>query len=289
VQLREDPRFRALAIPVYRWIARWAWRGPPPRVLANSLPKAGTHLVAQLLRNLPNVHFSGRHHAMPDFRRDPHRQMSIDWDSVRRALSSVSDGQYMTSHFAALPKLLELLADLEYQTVFIVRDPRDVVVSNAFFISNLRRHDLFERFHADFRTTEERIMACIRGFPANDRSRGLESIGERLRSFAGWSDDPRTYTTRFEDLVGARGGGSDHLQLDEVRRIAAHVGRPLDVAVAQAIAQKTWSTRSSTFRKGIIGDWRNHFTEAHVQEFKSVAGAELIRSGYERSPDWGLE
>src|SRR5919106_2654273 len=98
-QLREDPRFRELAIPVYRWIARWSWRGPPPRVLANSLPKAGTHLVAQLLRNLPNLHFSGRHHAMPDFRRDPHREMSIDWDSVRRALSSVRDGQYMTSHF----------------------------------------------------------------------------------------------------------------------------------------------------------------------------------------------
>ena len=50
--------------------------------------------------------------------------------------------------------------------------------------------------------------------------------------------------------------------------------------------QRTWSQDSSTFRKGTIGDWRNHFTEEHKAAFKEVAEAELIKLGYEKDYDW---
>ena len=39
-------------------------------------------------------------------------------------------------------------------------------------------------------------------------------------------------------------------------------------------------------RKGIKGDWKNHFTPAVVSRVKEVAGEGLIELGYERDLDW---
>ena len=44
----------------------------------------------------------------------------------------------------------------------------------------------------------------------------------------------------------------------------------------------------SHYRKGQPGDWRNHFTEAHVAAFKEKFGDLLVRLGYEPDNNWGL-
>jgi hypothetical protein len=44
---------------------------------------------------------------------------------------------------------------------------------------------------------------------------------------------------------------------------------------------------SPTFRKGNIGDWREHFTEEHKQRFKdSDTNNWLIKLGYEKDGNW---
>ena len=45
---------------------------------------------------------------------------------------------------------------------------------------------------------------------------------------------------------------------------------------------------TSFFRKGIVGDWRNHFSEENIVVFKQVAGNTLITAGYEEDDQWGL-
>lgn len=44
--------------------------------------------------------------------------------------------------------------------------------------------------------------------------------------------------------------------------------------------------RSSHFRRGARGDWRNHFTPKVAGEFKERFGDLLIYAGYERNKDW---
>lgn len=44
----------------------------------------------------------------------------------------------------------------------------------------------------------------------------------------------------------------------------------------------------SHYRKGVPGDWVNHFTPAHVRAFKDQFGDALIAMGYETDPDWSL-
>ena len=44
--------------------------------------------------------------------------------------------------------------------------------------------------------------------------------------------------------------------------------------------------RQSHYRKGVAGDWRNHFDAEHVEYFKSHYNDVLITLGYEQHPDW---
>lgn len=42
----------------------------------------------------------------------------------------------------------------------------------------------------------------------------------------------------------------------------------------------------SHYRKGVAGDWVNHFTPAHRRRFKEMYGDLPVRLGYERDSDW---
>lgn len=42
----------------------------------------------------------------------------------------------------------------------------------------------------------------------------------------------------------------------------------------------------SFLRKGISGDWKNHFNKESCEKFNFYAGKELIKLGYEKNADW---
>ncbi len=293
-RVTESDRLRRFAIPAYRVYARAAFFYPPPRVLATSMPKAGTHLLASLLANFPRMMFSGRHYAFRNFRDSDGLDSGdtkeapgdIAWDRVERALGSLRYGQYMTAHFAPLPELVALLEKLDYRTLVMLRDPRDVAVSSSFYLAHLQRHFLHDRFTTEFSTTDERLMAVIVGFSGKAEGRGLPSVGDRLQRYKQWLEQPNASITRFEKLVGPNGGGSEEEQRQEVMAIGRYINRPMTYEQADRLATKTWSPRSSTFRKGTIGDWQNHFADRHKEAFKEVAGASLIELGYENDYDW---
>jgi hypothetical protein len=43
---------------------------------------------------------------------------------------------------------------------------------------------------------------------------------------------------------------------------------------------------NSFYRKGIVGDWRNHFSSENIKLFKKIAGHTLISAGYEKDNRW---
>jgi hypothetical protein len=71
-----------------------------------------------------------------------------------------------------------------------------------------------------------------------------------------------------------------------VSRIAAHIDRPLDEDGLRRVCDRVFSHSSATFRKGQIGDWRNHFSPAQVELFKERAGDSLLRMKYESDFNW---
>ena len=43
------------------------------------------------------------------------------------------------------------------------------------------------------------------------------------------------------------------------------------------------------FRKGVSGDWANHFTSQNRKDFSRITGNTLIRFGYEQDSSWALQ
>jgi hypothetical protein len=278
-RLRHNSAVRAVALPLYRANAR-LHPGPPPRVLANSLPKSGTHLVTALLDRLPDMRYSGHHLTAYDVTRNG----TTDWTALRRRLASVRTGQYVSAHLPAWPELFEMLGELGYRCLFAVRDPRDAAVSDMHYIMRFPQHPLHDRLRA-MPSDDERLTAVITGMGGERAGLPLlESMPERLDAYLGWLGAPATRPVRFERLVGSRGGGDAGTQHREIAEIAQHVGRPLTPAQVAEVAAAVWSPGSSTFRRGAIGDWVEHFTDEHRALVARLAGRQLAALGYEVDP-----
>jgi hypothetical protein len=273
---------RHAVVPAYRAFARSNVFFPGPRVFANSIPKAGTHLIASLLGRLPRMMFSGVHSALGDI----DGPAGADWPALERALGHVNRGQYATGHFPHDPDLVALLDRLEYASLFCLRDPRDIVVSQVNYVTGLAGHDLHRRYTQALHSFDERLMASITGFAADEYGRGLEPIGTRVERYVPWLSEPRTLVVRFEQLVGPAGGGSQEAQREAVRRVAGHVGRSLVPERLDEVCEHVWSAKSSTFHSGRTGGWRERFRPEHIEAFKRVCGQTLVELGYERNLDW---
>jgi hypothetical protein len=279
---------RRAVVPAYRAVARANVFLPAPRVFANSFPKGGTHLLSALLGELPRMMFSGVHCAAGDFTGGADRAEpgNLDWQALRRTLGRVNRGQFMTAHFPYVEGLAQELDRLGYRSLLILRDPRDVVVSAQHYVTKMTAHDLHRRFTEQYRTADERIAATIAGFPADEYGRGQDSIAERLERYLPWLSTPGVLVVRFEDLVGAAGGGSRERQDAAVEAVGRHVDRALRPDQVRAVAGRVWSDKSSTFREGRIGGWRDKLTPEQIALFKDVAGDQLIALGYETGRDW---
>lgn len=282
-RIRQSRLLRDPAIAVYRAAARLALTGPPPKVLANSIPKSGTHLLTQLLGEVPALWFSGVHFIGEQFRADLDRPGDrlgeFDAAGLATLLAKIRTGQYATSHLPAGPGIADELARAGFVHLLIVRDPRDIVVSRAFYLTKATRLQVQPRFAA-LPTDSDRLMAAIRGLPATETERAVPSIGERLDRYRAWLTDPSVCVVRFEDLVGPMGGGSEPAQYESIRRILDTCNRPADEAAVRRIAGRVYAKHSATFRRGAIGDWRNHLTDEHLAAFAEVAPDGLRTYGY---------
>lgn len=287
----QNSLLRHLAIAGYRSYARSVFWLPAPKIFVNSFPKAGTHLLTAILNEFPSVMNSGRFiwtrqvHSGGDLQWAG-RDFVLDEGRLRAALGSIRNGQYTTAHLPWRPGLVDVLSSSGFAPVYMMRDPRDVLVSRVHYIVGLRRHRLHTRFITELPTAESRLMACIEGLASRAGDRGIEPIDEFLAQMDGWRNADGVLVVRFEDLIGARGGGSDSRRAEVLSRLAQHIGRPLDHSAIDSLGERICEKRSFTFRKGLIGDWRNHFTAEHKEAFKRRAGDVLTRLGYEDGLNW---
>lgn len=155
---------------------------------------------------------------------------------------------------------------LEGKTViFTQRDPRDVVVSSMFYRSN----------------SEAGLMANMGPM--------LASEPVYTRWLGSWIKG-RHYTaaTRYE-LLHSNGAG-------ELARLYQAITGEIPPAekVGQVLSRQSFEKMKAqmdpvapTFcRKGIVGDWRNHFTRELGRYFNQYMGGFMLGQGYINSLDW---
>lgn len=256
-----------------------------PKILVNSIPKSGTHLLLQIITGIPGmgykrIHFDINH-------KEP--------DDVSKEIEDIQHGDVIISHILHSHENADRLYEAGVKQIFISRDLRDVAVSSLYFILNhFHDHPLHPYLTEELLTHEERMLAVIQGvnFKGTELAQkfGFEAfpnIYKFNRQFYGWFNDPDVLCITFEDLI--RSHDSRYETLNKIVDYLWEDLQPLQLKkekIVMLMEKNINPSTSMTFRRGKIGSWRDEFTEEHKKAFKEIAGNVLIDLGYEQDQDW---
>lgn len=280
--LRKGAR-AALAVP--KWIESLRTSNDDlaarPPVLANSFPKSGTHLLAQIVEGLPG---RANYGAFLASQTSSFQLRERSAGNTCRFIRGFVPGEIIRGHLYYEPLYADELARRHAVNYFIYRDPRDVVVSEAHYLRDMNR---WHRLHPYFRraaSMEDAIMLSINGLDPPVPGINYPHIAARFGRYIGWLDHSDCLSIRFEDLVSER-------QPEVIQQVAAFYAArtvtPFDVSAAtEQMRGLIAPQKSHTFRSGKKAGWQREFTPAHAERFAELAGDLLVRLNYEPNFEW---
>ena len=255
-----------------------------PTLLGISFPKSGTHLLDQILLGFSNVApFAKRLHSFyaeyegeSGVKRTP--EQALAWLDALRA----NGGRDIASaHLFARPEAIKRICSPAFVPYFIFRDPRDVVVSHVFYVTDMEARHVHHEYYQSLPDFNTRLTVSILGRP--DTNIEFPNIADRFAPYLGWLDHPEVLSIHFEDLILDRDAALTRIMNHLLSRASLPTSRRL---ILDALETSINPKKSPTFRSGKTGEWRKYFTDEHRKIFKNVAGDLLIKLGYEKDNDW---
>lgn len=271
-----------------------------PILFANSFPKSGTHLLTQVLIGFTRfgpVVDSGLP-AIVTFEGTTGKARTEEqiFSDIQRLLP----GDIAYGHVHAIPEIVNYVLQNKFATYFIIRDPRDVVVSHVHYITEMEpRHIHHQYYNIDLDNFDDRLRTSILGIQNNTPSsaaspmetetsssipEGMPNIYQRFEPYLGWLNHPNILTLHFEDFIR---------NIDQTLLIifdhAVQLGfkpkykQETSIAILKDCIDPE---RSPTFRHGKVGGWRAAFNQTHKSDFKLISGDLLMRLGYEKDNNW---
>ncbi len=182
-------------------------------------------------------------------------------------LHNLRAGQIIVSHLYFDQEYLKPIRALEIRHILIIRDPRDVVISQAYYFERSKQHFMHDIFVG--KNLKEQIKLAIRGYPQRD----YLSTSQILEAYSGWLESD-ALVVRFEDLVG-----SDRIK--SLSSIYDYIGVKVGENFLVWLADNIVSRASPTFRTGRVGQWRQIFDDELLDFFAENVPKELLmRYGY---------
>jgi hypothetical protein len=153
-------------------------------------------------------------------------------------------------HFTYYPELEETGRII----LFLMRDPRDIIVAIAHWAVNERHRTMIDYFVRD--------NLRLSQIPFSSRIDWLiENMNQYLVRYNGWLDCAEVF--RFEDLVTL-----------DINNLCELVGDDPEKMLER------YTKDTNSFRKGLVGEWKHEFTEKQKKR-ANVALAEVLEAwGY---------
>ncbi len=264
---------------ILRW-KRFSFHAAPP-IFGNSKPKSGSHLLLQILNGFTQI--------MPYRYVDAEPIRTIKKDGGRRTvddvltdLKSMPPGVIGWGYLEAVKENVSFLTAAGRVNYFIYRDPRDMLVSQVFFATDMHEEHGMHAYYKSLPDFGARLNVAITGIDQDGLK--MVSVKQRYEGVFQWLEQRNVMCIRFEDLIDHR-DVTLKAMLDEVEKTGYKIPTPREKALS-VLADAIQPKKSHTFRSGKTGGWRGHFTAEHKKLFKDVAGDLLIRLGYEAENDW---
>ena len=272
-------RFASLATPQDGW----------PILLGISFPKSGTHLLDQILLGFSKVSpFSKRLHS---FYAEYEGESGLKHgpEEALKWLNTLRPRDVASAHLFARPETIACVSSPAFVSYFIFRDPRDVVVSHVFYVTEMEARHVHHDYYASLPDFDSRLTISILGRsdsnarPEHSRRVEFPDIAARFAPYLGWLDEPSVIKIHFEDLIDDRTATLNHLLDHFLARVPLQTPRRL---ILDALESSINPSKSPTFRSGKAGEWKKYFTDEHKKIFKDAAGDLLVRLGYEKDNGW---
>ncbi|MCX7551334.1 sulfotransferase domain-containing protein [Xanthomarina sp. F2636L] len=238
-----------------------------PKVVLNSLPKSGTHLLESLFFQLPLMRHCGK------------RTLKIETqnpvESKLPVISSLKKGQFLLSHMQFHDSIIKTVNENNIKIIHLIRDPRDVLLSHLNYIEKMDTTQKSHKLIRQYNTRFDKLKAMIEG-----KHDVLEPFSEVLDKFQPWLNQPEVLCVKFEHLIGPNGGGSKELQVDAVKNISNFISVDINKDELESICNSIFSSKSSTFNKGKIGNWKNTLSEEEKVWLNNVLQVQIINYLY---------
>jgi hypothetical protein len=251
---------------------------PNKIIFIAGLPKAGTTWVETQLANVPGYNLR------PVVE---HKGVVTEHNINDRVFSDLPTYGYsiLKLHTRCTDQNLAVIRRHVPRFMIMIRDLRDMCISAYFHVRHQPDHADFERYN---RLSEAEGL--------------MHRIGITAESYIPWirdalhvakNDPEHVLLVRYEDL-----NENPDIQF---RRIFGFFGLPVteelirsleaskikkDLDIGKVRAESVGLRMKSTARKGIVGDWQNHFAAEHKIKFKDLCGPILVESGYETDDKW---
>jgi len=290
---------RSLLYQTEKGIQRIRFASQPqdlPILLGISFPKSGTHLLDQILLGFAKVvpyakrvhSFYAEYEGESGLKRAP--EQALQW------LDSLRTCDVASAHLFARPDAVARVCSPKFISYFIFRDPRDVVISHVFYVTEMESRHVHHAHYQSLPDFDARLNVSILG--RQDVDIEFPNIAERFAPYLGWLDQPEVLTIHFEDLINDRVRTLTRIMDHFLARVPlqplrlrsrspdALSGARARQLILDSLESSINPTKSPTFRSGKTGEWKKHFTDEHKRTFKEVAGDLLVKLGYEKDNDW---
>ena len=263
----------------------------PPKLYICALPKSGLHLATRFAVTLLRPwHAIKNWYGTNAWTNDENIK---NLELAAAVLGNVKRGQYTKGHLAYVKAMEWLFQILGFGFMFVYRDLRDVVVSQAYHIMSddtvKFKFDPQGRSKYAGMSKEEIMLATINGDDV------VDPLIERWERYAGWLDCDWILQMRFEEMVlrreRAAGTFFDYIHkmaLKDSGATGTMTNERTRKAIIKCIVVESKQTSPSpTYRKGKVGSWKHEFTPAVTAAFKERdVNNWLIELGYAKNKDW---